>query len=102
MSKNRKGQNLYLDNIRIFESQDPVLINDSEKNVFSIYPNPTDNICTIILHDLNVAELKLFNLNGKLLDVFPIKNSAILDLSIYPSGLYVIKAGHEFKSIIKR
>ncbi|MBT4774150.1 MAG: S8 family serine peptidase [Crocinitomicaceae bacterium] len=102
MSKNRKGQNLYLDNIRIFESQDPVLINDSEKNVFSIYPNPTDNICTIILHDLNVAELKLFNLNGKLLDVFPIKNRATLDLSIYPSGLYVIKAGREFKSIIKR
>ena len=102
MSKNRKGQNLYIDNIRIFESQDPVLINSTEKNVFSIYPNPTDDICTIILHEPNVEELQLFNLSGKLLGVLPIKDRAVLDLSAYSSGVYIIQAGHQFKPIIKR
>lgn len=103
MTKNRRGQNLYIDNVRIFESQDPVQIHSIENKEFTIYPNPTNNVCTIVFNQDRDRTIELYNLNGKLLSSLPITGGkAILDLSQHPAGYYVVKIGDNFSPVIKR
>ncbi|WP_432672691.1 fibronectin type III domain-containing protein [Flavobacterium sp. SM2513] len=103
-SLNGNGDNAYLDNIRLIGT---VLSNEQfETNRIKIYPNPTTDIVRVenLIPD---SELKLINVTGQ--ELFTKKcntPSDVLDLSMYPTGLYFlnIKNGNRFQSfkIIKQ
>jgi hypothetical protein len=70
-------------------------INDNEKNGFQIFPNPTSGFITVSfgtspVHDPNV---EIYNLEGMLMCVRKFHNTAdaIIDLTGYPKGIYLVK-----------
>lgn len=72
------------------------LNNDSfnQLKTISVYPNPTNNILNLTI-DTN-AKVEIYNLLGK---VIAIKNINVgnskIDLSNYPSGMYLLKVTNE-------
>jgi hypothetical protein len=70
-------------------------------NALRIYPNPTDGIVTVDCEPNSV--LQVYNLPGKLLyRTVTQANRETVDLSGYPGGLYLIKAGNTLQKVIKK
>jgi len=69
------------------------------KNAINIYPNPVTDKILINLPHFNKATIKIYSIIGQLIfeDSF-IENNITIDLSLYPSGLYLIQAkqGNKF------
>lgn len=94
-SINRQGNNLFLDNIWVFEGEKPVGIKEQKtlQNIV-IYPNPTQNNITIDLgdNDLNQANIQLVNLLGSVIKTIPVNNKQMqIELNNLSSGIYLLK-----------
>ena len=64
------------------------LIEDEDE--FSIYPNPVFSDMNILSED-NINRLKVYSITGKLLMVSNVDNTqAVIDLSLFDSGIYMI------------
>lgn len=81
------------------------------KNVeLKVYPNPTTATAEVVLKaNQNLpSELRLYDMQGRLLQTLPVENNFYdevhvrVDLSAYPSGLYLVKVGPSVAKIIKR
>ena len=64
-----------------------------------IYPNPASNIVYIQTENGSTPELKLYSLDGKLLQ--QIRDTEI-DVSNYPAGLYLLSIDGQMAKIIKK
>jgi uncharacterized repeat protein (TIGR02543 family) len=64
--------------------------------VVKVYPNPTSGMVTV---ESNGAEVRLYSLSGTLLKR---TSGNSLDLSAYPAGVYVLKAGSKTARIVKQ
>ncbi len=64
-------------------------INELSENRINIYPNPTKDVLNIE-SDLNIRSICITNLMGKIVFQTNLPNLAILDLSSYPKGSYII------------
>ncbi|MGB4654968.1 MAG: T9SS type A sorting domain-containing protein [Bacteroidales bacterium] len=60
---------------------------DTQKSDFSIYPNPANNYLNI--SGGNFDMVKIYNSIGKLMGVYD--NTNTIDISKYPSGLYIVE-----------
>jgi len=69
-----------------------------------IYPNPTTDQLTITINDLSkIFDIRLFDLNGRLLYKTTSKNSeAKLSLGKYPNGTYIIKMTTADKMVTRK
>jgi hypothetical protein len=70
------------------------IIELSEKNICSLYPNPAKNVCTyeITLQESQNGSIKIYDLRGKLLKSLSLKNGdniATIDLSAFSNGIYM-------------
>jgi len=81
----------------------------SPKDNISIYPNPTTNIITVSLMNYEIKSIEIYNVLGEKVGFtsFNGTSETNLDLSIYPSGIYLLKINDSFnkstfKKIIKR
>jgi hypothetical protein len=85
-----------------FASCDPCISGLDENNYnLTVYPNPSHDIVTI-QSDLNISEVAISTMNGK--DIFVKKlnsNSALLNISNLPSGMYLINIYTEKGKIVK-
>jgi hypothetical protein len=91
-SVNRKGNNLYLDNISVFEGQvDPLTLSEELLFTFKISPNPTVATLLIELEKIDLYTFKVYDLTGKIIlnGTFN-ANLFELDLTNTPSGMYYI------------
>lgn len=59
----------------------------SSKSDFELYPNPTDGFVTISTPQ--EGTLRLFDATGRLVQTQEIRESATLDVSALPRGLYI-------------
>jgi subtilisin family serine protease len=65
-------------------------IGDNLKSQLKIYPNPTND--KIYINGVNKEELvKIYDIQGKLIESITIYNDAEIDLSKYDKGVYLIK-----------
>ncbi len=70
---------------------DPTDVDEYAKQSLSIFPNPVDDIITIVIENTNKATIEIYSLNGKLL-----LNKAVdskvdeIDIFSYPKGMYFI------------
>lgn len=91
---NRKGNNIYIDNLKVFVGeQEPSGIEDLQRFV-SIYPNPTNNLVYVkSFSELPISEFKVMNLLGEsLFDDTQLKELKLsLDVSTLPSGSYFLQ-----------
>lgn len=94
-SINRKGNNLFLDNIWVYEGEEPVAVsNDVNIENINIYPNPTKDFITVNLknNDIKDSYLSLYNLLGdKLMTVNLNKQKTNINLSNLSNGIYLVE-----------
>lgn len=106
---NKSGNNLYLDNIWVYEGEEPVSIEEVNTDPITIFPNPTSNTITIDIGENNVnnGTIEVFNLLGKIM-LFKNVNTRLntIDLSNYSNGIYIVKftneSGNTIQKIIKQ
>lgn len=68
-------------------------INSSNSNSFSLYPNPCNGSCKIVLTPQNtISNLQVFDIYGKMAQNLKPKNEIDLNLTQYPKGIYFIKS----------
>ena len=94
VSSNKSGNNLFIDNIWIYEGAEPVGIKEVLVENFNIYPNPTENNITIDLgkNELKNATLEIVSLLGKTIYNRKVTQRITnIDMSMYSSGIYLIK-----------
>jgi len=68
----------------------PISVEDILQNEISLYPNPCKDLLWIKISNGTIAQIQLFDVNGKLV-VSESNNAGVVDLSSYPSGLFTIK-----------
>ena len=102
---NRGGNNLFLDNIKIFEGVSaPLSINIPHLLDFEIYPNPTNSKINLVYKYSNPENLKitLYNSVGKVLLITKLKGvTTSLNTDKLSSGIYFIQLSKEGKNLTK-
>ena len=102
---NRGGNNLFLDNIKIFEGVSaPLSFNTSHLLEFEIYPNPTDSKINLVYKYLNPENFKitLYNSVGEVLLITKLKGlTTSLNTDKLSSGIYFIQLSKEGKNLTK-
>jgi PKD repeat protein len=95
-SYNKFGNNLYIDNI--FVSNSVGISNPENNDIFvKISPNPSNGIFNIEISKIDEAvNMNILNIQGQVVrsKILPIKSSGskiLIDLSIYPKGIYLIE-----------
>ena len=92
---NRAGNNLYIDNIKIFEGQyAPLSINKTKFLEFDLYPNPTGSNISIRYSNyyLSSSYLTIYNPLGEILHSSLIKNPiTLLPTESLSPGIYFIQ-----------
>lgn len=102
---NKSGNNLYLDNIWVYEGVEPVNIIEHKINSLSIYPNPTENNITIDLgtNDINNSTIELVDLLGKYVSKTNVTQQLNkIDMSGLSNGIYFIKFSNKNGSITEK
>lgn len=72
----------------------PTVTDDSNMNMFTIYPNPAVNSLNIELSDTTIESVAIYNFLGKFMRVVNLKaanKSAAIDVSDFSKGLYILK-----------
>lgn len=93
---NGYGNNLYLDDIEFFlsDNDEPVRI---EENTYRLYPNPTDGLIQAVFNllDREDVQLTLYSIQGEVLwqQFFPftLNQTYELDLRSQPAGVYILR-----------
>ncbi len=104
---NKNGNNLYLDNIWVYEGEEPVVSSIIENTIkpFTIYPNPSSHTITVDLgkNDMNNASIELIDMLGKTLKHISVSNKLTnIDVSEYSNGVYFVKFNNDIgNKIIK-
>ena len=115
-----KELHLSFSNVRVIDNQENnIVINAKSDTLFitkieneinllnnvSIYPNPVQNQLEILTNNVQIEELRLLSMEGKLLERFEkIGDRLSIDLSSYSNGVYFIQmsndVGVETKKIV--
>ena len=102
---NRGGNNLYLDNIKIFEGVNaPLYSNKSHLLDFELYPNPTASKINLVYNYSNPEKSKitLYNSIGEILLKSKLTSVITsLDIEKLSTGIYFIQLSKEGKNITK-
>ena len=75
-------------------------IKDIQKDLISLYPNPTSNYCILKGIEPN-EEITVINMNGKILKSFKLTDEKF-DVSDLEAGIYLIKSKNRYKRFIKK
>ena len=75
------------DSILVLVLREPTAIDDVDDNTFVVYPNPTTGRVTINANE--VRRVDVYNVNGQ--KVATVRESATLDFSDLPSGVYTMR-----------
>lgn len=99
---NRRGNNLYLDNISLYDVQiDPLSTAQEPLKEFAVFPNPgTDYIKINALSNPSIElNIQVYNVNGR--QVFEKKNysnNSLLNLKALSKGLYTVRISNREKT----
>ena len=96
---NGRGNNLYLDDINIFDS--PLGVQSVSKPSISVYPNPNNGSFTFSLqHTKPGSELSIYDVFGKIIySTRLIGGSNSIDISNHASGVYFYKVSSDGNEI---
>jgi hypothetical protein len=75
-------------------------VNNKSLQEISLYPNPVNDILNITLTNLSIKEVKIFNLQGKL--IIEETTNKKVDVSGLVTGMYFVKIESEENSVTKK
>ncbi len=77
-------------------------LENSQKEM-SVFPNPVQDNCTIILPAIRINAVEIYNLNGQLIKTLPVANNTKIshNMSTYKRGVYILKIGEERIKLVK-
>ena len=91
----------------IIAISDATGVNENQEinDLFSIQPNPANELCEISLTDVGLTmqniTVQIYNIQGLLLASLPLSNKKTqIDISNLTKGLYFVTIGHETKKLI--
>lgn len=100
---NRKGNNLYLDNISVYEGLwDPISVQALESDQFAIYPNPAQNtirISTSSRAQNQKLEVQILDVNGRMVASHKVAPEEDINLDRLAKGVYVMKVNSQSASV---
>ena len=102
---NRQGNNVYIDNISIYNGNEPVDIAEYNLNDFSIYPNPAQSMLSIDASKLppGIYSIEILNSLGQTIFQFETKATiSTLDVSKLPKGVYIVSIKNDFDFKVER
>jgi hypothetical protein len=75
-------------------------VEETDGQTINIYPNPTNGVLNIATGDINVTEIQLYDVTGKM--IYSSGMVTTIDMVTYPTGMYFVKItsadGEEFSS----
>ena len=102
---NRQGNNVYIDNISIYNGNEPVSVEGYSLNNFSFYPNPTQSMLTLDASKLptGIYSIEILNSLGQTITFIETEaNVSNIDVSRWAKGVYIITIKDAFHSKTKR
>jgi len=105
-SKNGKGNDLYIDNVKVFVGDsEPESVSDLTNEV-RLFPNPTSYVLSVIWSEMvgKMNGVRVFDVLGQRISIATIKNGNQLSLETenLPSGLYFLELNTENGLVVKR
>ena len=98
-SRNRQGNNLFLDNIWVYQGVEPVAVEENKLlNEVKIYPNPSNNTLTLELgtNSLTNASYQLIDMTGRIVKANTIyQNRTFINVADLTNGIYFINVVNE-------
>ncbi|MCW5518734.1 DUF1028 domain-containing protein [Aureitalea sp. L0-47] len=90
------------DNVRVV--LDPLSISDVDRNAVSLVPNPAEDLVAIQLQNMNLLEVELFDVHGRMIlsETTINESSYTLDVSFLSSGLYFTSLKTTNGTVVKR
>ena len=80
-----------VDYVRVYKSASTLGIQENTaKEKFVLFPNPTQNRITIISKESNYT-IQVFNLNGKVIKNLKASETSTIELSDFATGMYIFK-----------
>lgn len=104
-SYNKSGNNLFIDNIWIYEGAEPVGIKDNVLKSFDIYPNPTKNEVIIEFDNNNLinSSISIIDIIGKEVYFKKINNKTeTINVSMLKQGVYFFRINQNGKETVKK
>ncbi|MEO9870996.1 ThuA domain-containing protein [Ekhidna sp.] len=90
------GGEIDITSARIGHVAEDILATQNELDGFSFYPNPVENQLVVLFEDKNGGQLKLLDLNGKILHEMDVETAkATLDISALKKGLYLLEVSQD-------
>ncbi len=83
-------------------NETPLAVHDTGFGSFSIVPNPTDGIISLSGQIGDGAPISLYDMLGRRSEIGTFSNGVAVDLSHFPSGLYLLECGGLVKKIVIR
>ncbi len=100
MSKNDNGNNMYIDNIRIYTGDADAVVNHSVVNV-EIYPNPAQS-SVFVKHSLKgKVRAEIYNINGQLVKSVDLSHQSEIKVNALSDAMYSLKIYGENKVVVK-
>ncbi|MES2837916.1 MAG: T9SS type A sorting domain-containing protein [Bacteroidota bacterium] len=96
-AKSGNGNNMFIDNINLvsafIDTSIPDNVIENNKSKITLFPNPVDNNLTLIISEINVAEISIYSSIGTLVKTIDsnIKEKQNIDVSTLSKGVYFIK-----------
>lgn len=98
-SMNKQGNNLFLDNIWVYQGVEPVAVEENKLlNEVKIYPNPSNNTLTLELgtNSLTNASYQLIDMTGRIVKANTIyQNRTFIHVADLTNGIYFINVVNE-------
>ena len=99
------NETIQIDNLKIGETFDSTTLSDSleeSSSNFRLYPNPVSgNVVNIISNNIDVFEVDVFSLSGKLI-ISNISNDGQINISNLKSGVYLINIESSYGNTTKK
>jgi hypothetical protein len=77
-------------------SQNATSTQNLDKNSYKIFPNPASNFINIEARNSSVTEVKLMDLNGKILANSTFQSYTRINLEGLSNGIYLLKFSNEY------
>ena len=99
------NETIHIDNLKIGETFDSTTLSDrleESSSNFRLYPNPVSgNVVNIISNNIDVFEVDVFSLSGKLI-ISNISNDGQINISNLKSGVYLINIESSYGNTTKK